>query len=177
MADPARSPDTGAETGVGPDPGAPPGIPRWLQVSGLIVVLLIVLVVGISFIAGMEHGPGQFGPGQHGPGGDAGGDPEGNAPPIDGAPELAVTADELAFYPDRIEVTAGEPVNVALTAADILHDLVVDEVDFHLAADRDETVIGGLLLDEPGTYVGFCSVEGHREAGMELEIFVTPSDG
>jgi hypothetical protein len=50
-----------------PDRASPPGIPRWLKVSGVVVILLIVLVVGISIIAGMEHGPGQFGPMQHGP--------------------------------------------------------------------------------------------------------------
>jgi len=90
-----------------------------------------------------------------------GGDHEGNTPPIDGAPELAITA--------------GEPVNVALISADILHDLVVDEIEFHLAADRDETVIGGLVFDEPGAYVGSCSDPGHHESGMEIEILVTPS--
>jgi heme/copper-type cytochrome/quinol oxidase subunit 2 len=64
---------------------------------------------------------------------------------------------------------------VALTSADILHDLVVDEIDFHLAADSDEIVIGGLVFDEPGAYVGYCSVSGHREPRMEIEILVTPS--
>jgi hypothetical protein len=90
-----------------------------------------------------------------------GGDHEGNTPSIDGARELAIAA--------------SEPVNVALTSADILHNLVVDEIDFHLAADRDETVIGGLVFDEPGAYSGYCSVPGHRESGMEIEILVTPS--
>jgi len=65
---------------------------------------------------------------------------------------------------------------VALTSADILHNLVVDEIDFHLAADRDDTVIGGLVFDEPSAYVGYCSVPGYRESGMEIESLVTPSD-
>jgi uncharacterized cupredoxin-like copper-binding protein len=51
-------------------------------------------------------------------------------------------------------------------------DFVVDEVDFHLAADRDETAVAGLVFDAPGTYVAYCSVPGHRDAGMELEISV-----
>jgi hypothetical protein len=50
-----------------PDRASPPGIPRWLKVSGIVVIVLVVLVIGISFIAGVQHGPGQFGPGQHGP--------------------------------------------------------------------------------------------------------------
>jgi nitrite reductase (NO-forming) len=132
--------------------------------------LAVLSALGILMLAGGDHGPGNHGSGPL----TSGGDHEGNTPPIDGAPEITITADELAFGPDRIELTAGEPVNVALTSADIPHDLVVDEIDFHLAADRDETVTGGLAFFEPGTYVGYCSVPGHREAGMELEIVATP---
>jgi hypothetical protein len=74
-----RDPQTGEDSSPAPDRGSPPGIPRWLKVSGIIVVVLIVLVVGISFIAGVEHGPGQFGPGQHGPG------PSGSRPVLIGS--------------------------------------------------------------------------------------------
>jgi plastocyanin len=95
-----------------------------------------------------------------------------DSPPIDGADELAVTADALAFEPARIELAPGEPINVELTSRDTFHDLVVDEVDFHLGADASRSVTGGLVLDEPGTYVGYCSVPGHRSAGMELEFVV-----
>ena len=159
MADLSSQPDTG----VGPDRGVTTGIARWQKVVG-VIGLVVVLGLGIQLFAGGGHGPGALIPG---------GDQESNTPPIDGAPEVAITADELAFGPNRIELTAGEPVNVALTSADIPHDLVVDEINFHLAADRDETVIGRLVF-KPGTYVGYCSVPGHREAGMELEIVVTP---
>lgn len=93
--------------------------------------------------------------------------------PIDGADEVAVTATSMAFAPDRLEVTVGEPVNIVLTSEDIVHDLTVEEVDFHLAADGGETTTGGLVFDEPGDYTGYCTVPGHREAGMELEITVS----
>jgi plastocyanin len=95
-----------------------------------------------------------------------------DSPPIDGADQLAVSADALAFEPTRIELAAGEPINVELTSRDTFHDLVVDEVDFHLGADTGQTVTGGIVFDEPGTYVGYCSVPGHRSAGMELEFVV-----
>jgi uncharacterized cupredoxin-like copper-binding protein len=55
----------------------------------------------------------------------------------------------------------------------MLHDLTVDAIDFHVAADTGETVVGGMVFDEPGTYVGYCSVPGHREASMEFEIVLT----
>ena len=45
-----------------------PGTPRWVKVFGIIVIVLVLLVVGLLFIGGSEHGPGR-----HTPSGDAGG--------------------------------------------------------------------------------------------------------
>jgi hypothetical protein len=67
MADRPPNADINADTNEVSDRATPPGIPRWLKVSGIVVILLILLAVGISFILGVEHGPGQFGPGMHGP--------------------------------------------------------------------------------------------------------------
>ena len=53
------------DTDVGPERGL--RFPRWLRVSGIIVGLIVVLTVGLSFIAGVDHGPEQFGPGTHAP--------------------------------------------------------------------------------------------------------------
>jgi nitrite reductase (NO-forming) len=92
--------------------------------------------------------------------------------PIEGATEVAVAAGSMAFDPDDLEVEVGQPVNFVLTSTDALHDLTIDEVDFHVAAARDETVTGGVHFDQPGTYTAYCSVPGHRRAGMELDITV-----
>jgi hypothetical protein len=67
MADPPRSPETGDDTGVGPDRGE--GMPRWVKVSGIIVIIL-VLLVGIMLLIG---GGGGHGPRRHTPSGDPGG--------------------------------------------------------------------------------------------------------
>jgi hypothetical protein len=74
------------------DPDSPPDIPRWLKISGIVVIVLILVAVGLLLITGMEHGPG---PVQHGPGSDAGSDPAAYARPTDGPPRLAVNG-ELA---------------------------------------------------------------------------------
>jgi hypothetical protein len=44
------------------------GMPRWVKVSGIIVVAVLVVLV-VLMLTGVlgQHGPGQFGPGQHGP--------------------------------------------------------------------------------------------------------------
>src|SRR6266540_882350 len=73
MVDPPPYPDTGDDTGVGPDRGsttsAPryPGMPRWVKASGIVVLVLVA--------SGSQHGPGR-----HMPSGAPGG-PGGHTPP------------------------------------------------------------------------------------------------
>ncbi len=117
MADPTP----GDDTGVGPG-GEYPGIPRWVKVSGIIVIGLVLLVV-ISLLAGVRHGPGL-----HAPSGGAGGD----TPPSSGdentggvggpadADEAArtvevTTLDTMTFEPSTINVSAGETVTFLVT--------------------------------------------------------------
>lgn len=89
-----------------------------------------------------------------------------------GAREIEVSASSFAFDPDTIEVEAGEDVAIVLTSTDILHDLVVDDLDVHVSAGGGETSTGGLHAEDPGTYTFYCSVSGHREAGMEGTLVV-----
>jgi hypothetical protein len=50
------------------------GTPRWVKVSGIIFIVLVLLVVIMRFAGGGRHGPGRHLPG----GGDA---PAGQTPP------------------------------------------------------------------------------------------------
>jgi len=59
-----------------------------------------------------------------------------------------------------------------LTSDDMLQDFTIDDLDAHVAADRGETAPGGLSAAEPGTYTYYCSVPGHRAAGMEGTLTV-----
>jgi hypothetical protein len=71
MADLSPSPDAGDDTGVGPDRGSTssyPGTPRWVKVSGIVVLVLVLLVVVVMVAGGGGHGPGR-----HLPSGGAGG--------------------------------------------------------------------------------------------------------
>ncbi|HEX2996197.1 MAG TPA: plastocyanin/azurin family copper-binding protein, partial [Anaerolineales bacterium] len=38
--------------------------------------------------------------------------------------------------------------------------------DLHVSANAGETSVLELTVSEPGTYEVFCSVQGHKEAGM-----------
>jgi hypothetical protein len=74
MADPPPYPDTGNDTGVGSGRGSTtttpvyPGTPRWVKVSGVVVLVLVLLFVITMFAGGGRHGPGR-----HMPSGGAGG--------------------------------------------------------------------------------------------------------
>lgn len=96
-----------------------------------------------------------------------------NSPVADGAREVEVDADQLAFSPVRIEVARGEAIAIELEAGDVEHDLTVDELDLHVLAKPGGTGRGGFTADEPGEYAFYCSVQGHRESGMEGTIVVT----
>ena len=95
-----------------------------------------------------------------------------STPVTEGARRIEVDATSFEFDPDEITVTAGEDVSIVLSSDDLLHDFTIDEVDVHVAADRGETAEGGLRADEPGEYTYYCTVAGHREAGMEGTLVV-----
>ena len=90
----------------------------------------------------------------------------------DDARRIEVTATSFEFDPDEIRVEVGENVAIALSSEDILHDFTIDELDAHVAADRGETEEGGFTADEPGRYTYYCTVAGHRDAGMEGTLVV-----
>lgn len=64
------------DTGVEPE-GASPRMPRWVKLSGLTAVVLVLLVIGLMLISGQE---GEHGPGRHLPAGEPAGRIEQEAP-------------------------------------------------------------------------------------------------
>ena len=94
------------------------------------------------------------------------------SPVAEGARRIEVTATSFEFDPDEITVTADEDVAIVLTSEDLLHDFTIDELDAHVAARPDETNEGGFRADEPGRYTYYCTVTGHRDAGMEGTLIV-----
>jgi len=59
MADPPPYPDTGDDTGVGPDRGSATSTPRWVSVLGIIIAIVLVLLFVVL------HLTGTLGPGAH----------------------------------------------------------------------------------------------------------------
>ena len=94
---------------------------------------------------------------------------------VTGAREITVKSSSFRFEPAEVRVGAGEQVTIALTSKDILHDFVIDDPAFHVEATRATPGRGGLRAPStPGRYTVYCSVAGHREAGMVGTLVVEP---
>ena len=112
--------------------------------------------------------------------------------PLGGAPAMAlpVEAMEFAFTPATLEVTAGQPVALTLTNSGTLehdfsilefpiegaagtdggmdHDMgeMAEQPDLHAAAGAGQSATLEFTPSKPGTYEFYCTVAGHKEAGM-----------
>lgn len=135
---------------------------------------LVVGICGIAALVGtvvlMLGGDGH-GPGMHLPGGAAGSEP------IDGADSTTVTAVDLDFEPDVLELVAGEAVNLTLlNAGDLEHDWDLPAANAHLHAEAGEQDTQAVVVNAPGTYQAICTVPGHAGAGMTMTVEVRSDD-
>jgi uncharacterized cupredoxin-like copper-binding protein len=94
--------------------------------------------------------------------------------PVPGAREVRIVARDFAFSPNQVRLAAGATVNLVLAnEGDALHDITFPALGFRLEATAGATATGALTVARPGTYEFFCSVPGHREAGMSGILVVT----
>jgi len=90
-----------------------------------------------------------------------------SASPVAGEGDVTVVMVDIAFEPNEFTIAAGTDVVVALPNEGALeHNFNIDELG--VAAD---TIPGGetttVTINAPaGTYEYYCSIPGHREAGM-----------
>jgi len=134
---------------------------------------LVLIVVGALGLIGTSVGAG-VGPGPLGPDWMAsmhewmmGGVASGQAPgAVAGAPEVEVVAGDFAFSPAEVNVPAGGTVNLVLVNdGDLPHDITIPALGFRVEA-LPGTRVSASLTAGPGEYEFFCSVPGHRDAGM-----------
>lgn len=109
--------------------------------------------------------------------------------------EIALELTDFTFAPSSVTIPAGQPVTITIENKGLVeHDFVIEQVAasmgtmeggsemHHMGGDSDFAVhaavqAGGtasleLTVEEPGTYQFFCSVPGHKEAGMTGELIV-----
>lgn len=85
------------------------------------------------------------------------------------AREITVIGTDFKFDPSSIELSAGEKVKMLFKNDGAApHNLVIDGLSLQTAtiASGDTTTLE-FTAPTTGTYTTYCSVAGHREAGME----------
>ena len=139
----------------------------WWVVSCLIgLIALVVAVIGV--VAGMTDSSAGAESG-----GSNGEDPETPA----GETEFEIELGELYIRPATIEVPADTEITLHVTnAGTMAHDLKVDGTDGTEMLDpgAEETITIGPF---PASTQAWCTVAGHKAAGMVMDIVVAGSEG
>lgn len=80
--------------------------------------------------------------------------------------EISVGATDFAFDPGAIELPADAGATVTLTnKGTVEHDITVDALGVKIYATPGQTV-SGTVTAKAGTYEFYCSIPGHKQAGM-----------
>ncbi len=91
--------------------------------------------------------------------------------------EIEVTSSGFRFTPREIRVALGSTVQITYVNGGGRHDWVLDEFDAATAvigARQSETI--EFVADEAGEFEFYCSVGGHRAAGMYGAFIVVDMD-
>lgn len=103
-----------------------------------------------------------------------GSDEASDAPTVEPDVEVLGT-DSLKYEPTELEADAGT-IAIELTSGEsVEHNVVIEGVDGDapvVTANRGEAKVGTVDL-EAGDYVFYCSIPGHRAAGMEGTLAVS----
>ena len=87
--------------------------------------------------------------------------------------KIEVAGKEFSFSPATLTLKAGQVSPIVLkNTGSIEHDLTVDGAGFKVTVPAGGSGDKELKLDKPGTYEFFCSVAGHKDAGMKGELTV-----
>jgi nitrite reductase (NO-forming) len=110
-------------------------------------------------------------------GGDDGDSPGGGgaAPAVgdDGRVEIDVVMGDIFYQPDRVEIPGGTTVVVhASNEGQVEHDFELEDGQGTGMVDPGDSATAEIGPIDEDT-VAFCTVPGHREAGMEFRINVS----
>jgi uncharacterized cupredoxin-like copper-binding protein len=87
----------------------------------------------------------------------------------------ALTAAHYRFDQAELRARVGETVALRLENSDAgAHSFDIDELNVHVAMPAGTPALALFKPSAPGTYTFYCSVPGHREAGMVGRLIVEP---
>src|SRR2546425_4210179 len=89
------------------------------------------------------------------------------------ATNVAITASEFKFSPTNVQVPVGQKVSFTLSNTGVVeHDFTIQNTAFSLSANPGQTASSVFTFDKPGVYNFFCSISGHKDAGMKGTLSV-----
>jgi uncharacterized cupredoxin-like copper-binding protein len=88
--------------------------------------------------------------------------------------EITVEAGDVWFGTRELVIPSKGTTSITLTNKGFAaHNLTVDALDLQVVTPRGMTGTVTLVDPEPGTYEFYCSISGHREAGMVGTLVVS----
>lgn len=122
----------------------------------------------------------------------------GAAAPTKASADITIEATDFAYTPSTFTVPAGQPVTITLVnLGKVEHDFVIEKIEvkdvtasdsgmaehhqmsdmpdyaLHFFAKAGDRATLQFTALETGTYEIFCSIQGHKEAGMIGQLIVT----
>lgn len=88
------------------------------------------------------------------------------------AQTVSVKAFSFGFSPSTIKLTKDQRVTLELTSLDVAHTFTVDNLGIDMKVQGGETISIEYVPKEVGEFEFYCSVPGHKEAGMVGTIMV-----
>ncbi|HEY1296926.1 MAG TPA: copper-containing nitrite reductase [Chloroflexota bacterium] len=90
--------------------------------------------------------------------------------------DVTVGASEFKFNPTSLQLPSGKKVSITLqNNGAVEHDFTVDALGVKVSAPAGKSATADFTLDKPGTYDFYCSIPGHKEAGMHGTLSVAGS--
>jgi plastocyanin len=95
------------------------------------------------------------------------------ASPAAGGDSVTIVAEDIKFDKTEMRIPANTDVEVTLENKGMLeHDWVVDELDVVIGPLSGGETASGTVNAEAGEYEYYCSIPGHKEAGMVGKLIV-----
>jgi len=94
------------------------------------------------------------------------------------AQTVKIVATDLKFDTNTLQVAAPGEIDVQFLNNGLIdHDVTVEGARFTLPGRPGKSAEKTLKIDKPGTYTFYCSIPGHREAGMQGKLVVGDGKG
>ena len=86
---------------------------------------------------------------------------------------LTYTTKAMRFGQTELRIKAGQEITLQLENYDMYtHSFDIDELGLHVEMPANDRVTTQFTAPEPGTYTIYCTIPGHRQAGMIATLIV-----